>query len=124
MTSLLNESIGRLMNEGSHFAAFILKADVIDIRLLCKSFRRKCRFFIGSIDYKLVWVRVNDGLLLMISGAPVFSSLLQSFLSGAGCFAEVQLYKGPSRELFEKRVGVALRGYVKSSGRSYGGNRG
>lgn len=119
----LSENFSRLMGEGSYYAAFILKADAIDVRLLCKSFRRKCRVFTGSTDYKLVWVRVNEGLLLMVSGTPVFSALLQSFLA-SGCFAESQLYKGPSRVLFEKRVGVALRGYVKTGGRSYGGNRG
>jgi len=119
----LNENISRLMGEGSYYTAFILKADAIDVRLLCKSFRRKCRVFTSSTDYKLVWVRVNEGLLLMVSGAPVFSALLQSFLA-SGCFAESQLYKGPSRVLFEKRVGVALRGYVKTGGRSYGGSRG
>lgn len=119
MTSNLNECIERLMTEGRYYTAFILKADVIDVRLMCKSFRRKCRNHTGSADYRLVWVRVNDGLLLMVSGAPVFSALLQSFLS-SGSFAESQLYKGPNRELFEKRVGVALRGYAKVGGRSYG----
>ncbi|WP_143514993.1 MULTISPECIES: hypothetical protein [unclassified Pseudomonas] len=118
----LNENISRLMGEGSYYAAFILKADAIDIRLLCKSYRHKCRAFTGGTDYKLVWVRVNDGLLLMVGGAPVFSALLQSFLN-AGSFAESQLYLGPNRGLFEKRVGVALRGYSKISGRSYGGSR-
>ena len=119
----LNENISRLMGEGSYYAAFILKAGAIDVRLLCKSFRRKCRLFTGSTDYKLVWVRVNEGLLLMVGGAPVFSALLQSFLS-AGRFGDRQLYKGPNRGLFEKKVNVALRGYVKTGGRSYGGSRG
>jgi hypothetical protein len=122
MTSTLSESVGRLMDEGSYYSAYILAADAIDVRLLCKSFRRKCRVFTGSTDYSLVWVRVDGGILLMVGGAPVYSSLLQNFLS-AGSFAESQLYKGPSRELFEKRVEVALRGYVKIGGRSYGGSR-
>ncbi|WP_139139880.1 hypothetical protein [Pseudomonas monteilii] len=123
MTSFFNEVTDLLVSKGGHFAAFILKADAVDIRLLCKSFRRKCRVFAGSTDFQLAWVRVSDGLLLMISGAPVFSALLQSFLA-SGYFAESQLYKGPSRVLFEKRIGIALRGYVKNGmQRSYGGNR-
>jgi len=122
MTSFLNDRISRLMVEGSYYAAYILAADSIDIRLLSKSFRRKCRLFTGGTEYRLVWMRVHGGLLLMVSGAPVISSLLRSLLCSGSC-GESQLYKGPSREMFEKRVGVALRGYVQTVGRSYGGTR-
>lgn len=122
MNPLLRVGIDRLMDEGSYYSAYILTADSIDIRLFCKSFRRKCRVFTGNTECQIVWVRIKDGILMLVSGAPVVGSLLQSFLS-AGSFAERKLYRGPGRELFEKKVNVALRGYAKISGRSYGGTR-
>ena len=121
MILVLSYSVGRLMDEGSHYSAYILAADAVDIRLLCKRFRRKCRKYLGGTPYKIVWVRVRSGVLLLCSGAPVVADVLQSFLE-TGYFEECRLYRGASREAFTRKVDVALYDYVKKS-RSYGGSR-
>jgi hypothetical protein len=117
MTSSLQLSVEGLAGAGCYYSAHLIPEDV-DIRNACKVFRAKVRKHTGDVAYRVFWVRVEGGILVLCSGHPVHSNLLDEYLKSD------KLYQGPSWELFEKRVGVALRGYVKNGGRSYGGNRG
>ncbi|KPG99431.1 hypothetical protein AEQ67_09850 [Pseudomonas sp. RIT-PI-q] len=125
MTHTLQQHLSRL-DEHSHRSAYLLSVtDNFSPRKLNKALRERMRLMSSVSRYTSVWVKVDDGLLFLVSGPLVVTEIAYSFLSDyreTGGYTESQLYRGTARKLFHEVVQTQLAGYVQS-GRSYGASR-
>ncbi len=125
MTYTLQQHLSRLDGH-SHRSAYLLSVtDSFSPRKLNKALRERMRLMSSVSQYTSVWVKVESGFLLAVSGPLVVAEIVSSFLSEyreTGGYTESLLYRGAARRLFHGVVQQELKGYVQQ-GRSYGASR-
>jgi hypothetical protein len=98
--------------------AYVLSSDT-DMRACCKSMRERLQRLLPSVDYHAVWLRKEDGVLLVVAGPSGLSRIL------ADMFKESErLYSGTGRQVIREFVGEALATRCVSVGkRRFGASR-
>ncbi|MSU92829.1 hypothetical protein EB795_02545 [Pseudomonas mandelii] len=75
--------------------------------------------------YTSIWIKVDRGILLSVSGPLVVTEIVSTFLFAyrkTGGYTEYLLYKGSARKMFRDIVETAIEGRVQKT-RSYGASR-
>lgn len=125
MKHSLQQHLDRL-DEHSHRSAYLLSvADNFSPRRLNKALRERMRLMLDVSKYTSIWIKVDRGILLSVSGPLVVTEIVSTFLFAyrkTGGYTEYLLYKGSARKMFRDIVETAIEGRVQKT-RSYGASR-
>lgn len=98
--------------------AYVLSGET-DMRACCKSMRGRLKRLLPSVNYHVVWIRIENGVLLFVAGPSVLERILSSKFDESE-----HLYSGTGRQVIRDFVHLALETqYVPVGQRRYGASR-
>lgn len=121
----LEQYINDTAEHGTSRSAFLLTANV-NMKVLTHSLRWLVGSYVGRAQWRYVWFRTSEGIVLLLSGSKIVTEIVQIHLASYLGESEefTVLYSGRGIQICKDIVDQELVNYDQSTpGHSFGGSR-